>query len=140
MYSTVIQLYNFFFFQIICIIGCYKILSTVPCAIQQVFIGSLFLFTYLWLSGFCCSGQGLLFPGGTSAARGPHVAEHSAVALQARERRFSSCSAGLSCSTACGLFPGPEANPFLCMGRQIVNSGLPGKPRLPILYTGASIC
>ena len=46
---------------------------------------------------------------------------------------FTVVAHGLSCPTACGIFPNPRANPGPCIGRQILNQGAAGE--VPVFYS-----
>ena len=63
-------------------------------------------YSLLWCTGFSLCW--LLFV----VEHGLEVCGLSSCGLQALERRLSSCGAGLSCSTACGIFPDQGSNPY----------------------------
>ena len=127
-----------FFFRFFSIIGYYKILNIVSCAIQQVLVGYLFIF-YLFIFG--CVGSSLLhagflqlWQGGATlrcGAQASHCGSSSCCGTWAQARGLQQLqfagsvvvahglqstgsvvvAYGLSCSAACGIFPDQGSNP-----------------------------
>ena len=112
------------FFSFSSHIGHYRVLSRVPCAVQQVLISYLFykfiyLFIYFWLCWVFASVRGLspvAASGGHSSSRCAGLSPSRPLLLRSTgSRRAGSVvvAHGPSCSAACGILPDQGSNPCL---------------------------
>ena len=114
-YNKVIQLCMYLFFlKFFSHLAYSRILSKVPCAIQQVLAGYLLIFIIIIYFIFGCDGCSLLHVGFLQL-------------WQAGAPLWLQCMGstvmvhGFRCPQACGIFPDQGSKPCSCIGRWILN-------------------